>query len=122
MYNENNHGMTKHDPGVAQEAVKIIKYHGKVRAFMIILFILTLCCMYFAPMSMAWADKLNPQHGFSFVKNTWVFWCWLPIPIASILLGLKYIKVGVKCKKNIIGGFIIAFLLLFYGNCSVHPE
>ena len=83
---------------------------------MIILFILTLCCLYFALITGSLVDKLNPLPLFFRAKNAWVFWCWLPIPIASIILGFKYKKRGLKCRKNIIGGFIVAFLLLAYGS------
>ena len=89
------------------------------RRIMIILFILTLCSLYFALGSMNLVGQLNPQPGFRFVKNSWVFWCWLPIPVISIILGFKYQKNGLKCKKNIIGGFVIAFLLLAYGSFSI---
>lgn len=45
----------------------------------------------------------------------WMMWLWLPIPILSIILGFKYRKMKIKCQKNIISGFIIAFLLLLFG-------
>ena len=86
---------------------------------MIILFILTLCCLFFALLSTNLMNKLHPQPGFGFVKNNWVFLCWLPIPIISIILGFKCKKRGLKCKKNIIGGFIVAFFLLAYGSFGV---
>lgn len=90
-----------------------------VKRLMIILFVLTLCCLYFALITLNMVNKINPQPGFRFVKNSWVFWCWLPIPIASIILGFRYHKRGLPCKKNIIGGFIIAFFLLAYGSFSL---
>ena len=86
----------------------------RIKAIMIILFVVTLCCPFFALMSMSYAKEINPQHGFNFTKNAWVFWCWLPIPILSAILGFRY-KKGLKCKKNIVGGFIIGTILLIYG-------
>lgn len=50
-----------------------------------------------------------------------MFWCWLPIPILSVVLGFKYKKAGFKCTKNIVGGFIIGFLLLIYGSFWLMP-
>ena len=42
-------------------------------------------------------DELNPQHAFNFLKNTWIFWCWLPIPIASKnLYGICGITMSLK--------------------------
>lgn len=97
------------------------KYHNPdfTRKFMIILFIITIASLWGALWSLSLVDKINPHHGFSFVKNFWVFWCWLPIPVLSIILGYKYKNVGFKCTKNIVGGFIIGFLLLVYGSFSL---
>lgn len=99
------------------------KYHNPnfIKTFMIILFIITICSLWGALWSVFLVDKINPQHGFNFTKNTWVFWCWLPIPILSIILGFKYKNAGFKCTKNIVGGFIIGFLLLVYGSFSLFP-
>lgn len=101
----------------------IKKYHHSnfIKIAMIVLFIITLLSLYGAMYSVTLVDKINPQHGFNFTKNTWVFWCWLPIPILSIILGFKYKNAGFKCTKNIIGGFIIGFLLLGYGAFSLFP-
>ncbi len=102
---------------------KLKKYHNSnfIKTFMIILFIATICSLWAALWSMSLADKINPQHGFNFTKNAWVFWLWLPIPILSIILGFKYKNAGFKCTKNIVGGFIIAFLLLIYGSFCLFP-
>lgn len=92
-----------------------------IGTFMIILFIVTICSLWGALWSVSLVDEINPQHGLNFTKNMWAFWCWLPIPILSIILGFKYKKVGLKCTKNIVGGFIIGFLLLVYGSFSLFP-
>lgn len=92
-----------------------------VKAFMIILFIMTIACMWLAIGSMEIADKINPKHGFNYIKNAWIIWCWLPIPILSIILGYKYRRLGVKCTKNIVAGYIIGVLLLLYGSFSLFP-
>lgn len=99
------------------------KYHNPnfIKTFMIILFIITICSLWGALWSVSLVDKINPQHVFNFTKNTWVFWCWLPIPILSIILGFKYKNAGFKCTKNIVGGFIIGLLLLVYGSFSLFP-
>lgn len=90
-----------------------------ISTLMIILFIATLCCLWGALWSVSLINEINPQHGFNFTKNTWVFWCWLPIPIASIILGFIFKGKGIKCTKNIVAGFIIGFLLLVYGSFSL---
>ena len=92
-----------------------------ISTLMIILFIATLCCLWGALWSMSLINEINPQHGFNFTKNTWVFWCWLPIPVASVVLGFIFKVKGIKCTKNIVAGFIIGFLLLIYGSFSLLP-
>lgn len=92
-----------------------------IKNIMIFLFIITIASLWGALYSVALVNKIIPQYGFSFVKNSWVFWCWLPIPILSIILGFKYKKNGIKCTKNIVGGFIIGFLLLIYGSFCMFP-
>lgn len=91
---------------------------GLIKTIMVILFSFTIysflgavCCF-----------LLMNQHEFIFNENAWVFWCWLPIPIISIILGFRYKNKGVKCIKNIVAGFIIGFLLLIYGSFSLVPS
>lgn len=99
------------------------KYHHPIfiKNGMIILFIITIACLWGALYSVALVDKVIPQHGFNFTRNMWIFWCWLPIPILSIILGFKYKNDGFKCTKNIVAGFIIGFLLLIYGFFYMFP-
>lgn len=92
-----------------------------VSNIMIILFITTLCCLFLALYSEVLINEINPQHGFNFTRNSWVFWCFLPIPITSIVLGFIYKAKGIKCTKNIVAGFIIGFLLLIYGSFCLMP-
>lgn len=98
-------------------------YHNPnfIKNGMIILFIITIASLWGALYSLALVNQVIPQHGFNFTKNMWVFWCWIPIPILSIILGFKYKNAGFKCTKNIVGGFIIGFLLLVYGSFCLFP-
>lgn len=99
------------------------KYHHPkfIKNGMIILFIITILSLWGALYSIELVQKTNPQHGFNFTKNMWVFWCFLPISILSIVLGFKYKNAGFKCTKNIVAGFIVGFLLLIYGSFSMFP-
>lgn len=103
------------------KGVKSYHHPQFIRRGMLLLFIMTILCLEGALCSVALMDKINPQHGFNFVKNTWVFWCWLPIPILSIILGFKYNNAGFRCTKNIVSGFIMGFLLLLYGSFWLFP-
>lgn len=91
-----------------------------IKSLMIILFIATLLSLYGGLVTSALITEGKPTADFA--QNTWVFWLWLPIPLLSIVLGFKYKKEGIKCTKNIIAGFIMAFLLLIYGSFSLLPS
>lgn len=99
----------------------IKKHHNpkSIRKNMILLFILTIASLWGASGSVELLLSIKPQHGFNVSKYMWIFWCWLPIPISSIVLGYKYRNAGFKCTKNIVGGFIIGFLLLSFGSFSM---
>ncbi|MDD3341219.1 MAG: hypothetical protein PHN72_03355 [Bacilli bacterium] len=88
---------------------------------MILLFIMTILSVLGALYSFVFMNKINPQYGSAIAKNAWVFWCWLPVPIVSIILGVKYNKAGFKCIKNIVGGSIIGLFLFQYGFLCLQP-
>ena len=79
----------------------------KTESNLTVLFILTLITFYIAS-SVALNLSINAE-------KMWTMWLWLPMPILSIILGLKYKKKGYKCQKNIVAGFIVGFLLLVFG-------
>ena len=114
---ENHLGETSKFKGVKE-------YHHPnfIKAFMIILFIITLMSLFAGLFTIAIVDILFHRHGLDFPQNAFIFWAWLPIPILSIILGFKYTKAGFKCTKNIVGGFIMAFLLLIYGSFGFFPN
>ena len=86
---------------------------------MFVLFVLTILSLFMG----SWVASFisNNSVGLGFVKNMWVLWCFLPIPILSIILGFRYRSKGVKCTKNIVAGFIIGLLLLVYGAFCFFP-
>ncbi len=92
-----------------------------IQGGMLLLFILTIATIWISLYSTTLINKIIPQHGFDFVKNMWILWCWLPIPILSIILGFKYKRAGFKCTKNIVAGIIVSFILLIYGAFCLFP-
>ena len=90
------------------------KPRGLHRAISIILFIATICSIWFALICVAMLSARNP--GAIGNENMWVFFLFLPIPIASIVFGFYLKKKGVKYKKNVIVGFIMAAFLCIYGS------
>ena len=105
------------------ENKKNIEYKNPnfIKSGMIILFIVTIASLWGGLYSVGLVNNILNPHGFNFTKTMWVFWCWLPIPILSIVLGFKYKNKGFKCTKNIVAGFIIGFLLLCYGAFCFFP-
>lgn len=89
----------------------------KIKIFMCFLFVLTIFSFFGAFVS--WgiiSEKPENIGGFFFTSTTFVYWLWLPIPILSIILGYKYKKMGIKCTKNIVSGYIIGLLLILHGS------
>lgn len=91
---------------------------SKMRGFLIFLFILSIASLWLGLGTCAILCKMSNLPYYLWSKYMCGMWFWLPVPILSIILGFKYNKRGIKCKKNIIGGFIIAALLLLYGSFS----
>ena len=96
---------------IKQNEIKNYKFK---KILMIILFIITIASLWLSMLCMLLFH--SNANSFAYVQYTWIFWLWLPVPALSIILGFKFKKQGLKCKKNIIGGFIIASLLLLYGS------
>ncbi len=92
-----------------------------IKLVLLVLFIASIASLWGALYSVSLVNTLIPQYGFNFTKNLWVFWCWLPVPISSIILGKKYKKEGFKCTKNIVAGYIMAVLLFMYGAFVFFP-
>ena len=55
-------------------------------------------------------------HGNGDTRYMWIYLCFLPIPIISIILGLIYKNKGYNCSRNIIIGIIVSIILLMYGG------
>ncbi len=89
----------------------------KIKLLMCLLFILTIFSFFGA--FVLWgiiSERPENTGGFFFTSTTFVCWLWLPIPILSIILGYKYKKMGIKCTRNIVSGYIISVLLILYGS------
>lgn len=99
------------------------KYHNPyfIKIMMIVLFVLTIMSLWAAMLTWMIINDINNVPMINYTKNMWIIWLWLPIPILSITLGLKYKNMGFKCTKNIVAGFIVGFLLLIYGSFWLLP-
>ena len=105
--------------GTTKEKIFIeAKNYKLIKNILLILFILSLSTIC---IGLTLLDII-PQHGLNYFKNLWVFWCLIPIPLLSLILGFKYKKRNFSCTKNIIGGAIITTLLFVLGLYSFFPS
>ena len=49
-------------------------------------------------------------------NSMWIFFAFLPIPLASVVLGFVLKRRGYGWRKNVIAGFIVAGLMVAYGS------
>ena len=87
------------------------------RIFLLLLFWLSIASLF---IGIKFADFLSQiTNDLTECKYMWVLLLFLPIPIASVMLGIKYKRIGYSCKKNIIGGAIMIFFLCIYSYFTV---
>lgn len=79
---------------------KLEHKHIKIlNTIMILLFIGTIFSLFGAIYTFGYyCEKIN-NLIYSSSKNLWIFWCWLPIPVISIVLG-NMLKKYVNTKKT----------------------
>lgn len=93
------------------------KHINILNTIMIVLFIGTILSLFGAIYTFGYYCENIDKLIYSSSKNLWIFWCWLPIPVISIILG-NMLKKYVNTKKNIILGILISILLLIIGSFS----
>ncbi len=96
----------------ATNKVEAQKPKNLLKTLSILLFVLSICSIWGALVGVAILSGINQ----AMTENMWVFFLFLPIPIASIVFGLYLKKKGYKYKKNVIVGIIMAALLCIYGS------
>ena len=92
--------------------VEAKKPKNKLKVISILLFVLSICTIWGALIGVAILSGINQ----AMTENMWVFFLFLPVPIASIVFGFYLKKKGYKYKKNVIVGAIMAALLCIYGS------
>jgi hypothetical protein len=102
--------------------VKEYDHPSFIKNGMLILFIFNILSLLGVLLTFLLVNTISPKVGFNFIKNMWVCFIWLPIPIISTVLGYKYHDAGFKCTKNIISGFIIGFILIALGSLCFIPS
>lgn len=85
---------------------------NKANSTMQVLFILTLISILIIPYLIKLFLEDYGENFIGLIKNFYLFLYLLPISILSFVLGIKYIRKGLKCTKNIVVGIIAIFILL----------
>ena len=96
----------------APNKVEAKKPKDKFKTISILLFVLSICTIWGALMGVDILSGINQ----AMTENMWVFFLFLPIPIASVVFGFYLKKKGYKYKKNVIVGFVMSALLCIYGS------
>lgn len=97
------------NPKIPNERQKPV---GKQRVISIILFVCSIATLWGALIGVAVLSGIN----YLTVENTWVFFLFTPIPIASIVFSVYLKKRGYKYKFNLIVGVVMVILLCLYGS------
>lgn len=56
--------------------------------------------------------------GIPFIESMWIFFVFLPLPLASVAFGFYLRKKRIKWKANVIVGVIMSVMLCIYGSFS----
>ena len=95
-----------------------IELSRKIKILLLTMFILSplsifmgliaiVICMNFSPL---------PEFMYASLEYMGILYLFIPLPLASAVLGIVFYTKKYKCKKNIIAGFIMCALLSIYGS------
>lgn len=94
------------------------KYISKI---LLVLFFLNILSIFAALHGLNVMNDISNTHDESFTKNTWIAWTFLPIPIISTIIGMKYQHRELNSKKVVLSGIIVGFILVAMGCFSFIP-
>lgn len=95
------------------------KESNKVNKLLNVLFIATIISLFASFILVnALLKYVFHYHGNGDFRYMWIYLCFLPIPIISVVLGIIYKNKGYNCSRNIIIGIIASIILLMYGGIS----
>ncbi len=98
------------------DKIKKRKDKEKWQVISMALFVVSLCSIYLALMMTGLMMEVSGTPAESMPSYMWTFFTVTPVPLASVAYGIAQQLKGRKCKKNIIGGLIIFFILCIYGS------
>ena len=87
---------------------------GRWKTISVILFVFSLLSILGALVTVNTISGINGM----FTENMWIFYLWVPVPLASTIYGFVMSTKDYSFKKNIIAGLIMIALLCIYGSFS----
>lgn len=92
----------------------------RVKRLLLSMFVLSILSIALALIACVIALNCSPIPEFSaaMLEYMWLFYVFIPVPIASAVLGAVFLKKNYKCKKNIIAGVIMTALLAIFGSLA----
>ena len=102
----------KHTAKYIKRAPKVHSRGGK-RVASILLFIFSIASIVLAGILIGIFNGSLPPEKYDYM---WVFWLFLPLPIASVAYGIYLKGKGFRFAKNVVAGVIMSVLLFLYGS------
>lgn len=92
----------------------------RVKRALLCMLIMSIASIWLALLACAIALESSPLPQFhaAMVEYMWLFYVFIPLPVASIVLGAVFLKKKYKCKKNIITGIVMTALLAIFGSIA----
>ena len=91
----------------------------KLRIISRLLVVGSVFSLFFAAQSMMALSEMNGKS----VENSWLFFLFLPVTIASVIFGCKTKNQNIKTGKNIAVGIIFSVILCIYGSfCFIFSD
>lgn len=113
---ENFDNYENHIGNVKCKRVKKNKITPFIQSALLFIFCLTIMSSFSAQNTTLLLQDIVNANNLSIVSTMWAYWLWLPIPILSIILGVKY-----KKSENIAVGIVVGIILLICGSFWLIP-
>lgn len=90
----------------------------RLKALLLATFILSLLsvCMALIVTAISVSFSPLPDYPYNMPEYMWIFFVFMPLPLASVILGIIFQAKNYKCKKNIIAGIIMCAVLAIFGS------
>ncbi len=90
-----------------------------LRVLSVVLFVASIASLVLGLALAGFVSQVILGDEMRFADSLWTLFCCLPIPVASIVLGIVMKRRGLAGKKNIVVGIVMCILLCIYGSFSV---